>query len=336
IYLLQIAWKLILNRKTVDRVTEGDLVIAPSDYWGTLKADVEEMLQTKKKRHQRVLSEGTAVTISVNDRSQRNLEKFYNSTNINWKPVEKQLRKWSNLLRIGRKLTIDVAFNYREDDDGHTMPSSRRVEKRGRVSATSRMLAECKAHIDAEEETTRRPSTWSLVYDRTRCGIRSCPLNLEGHDDVPGDIRRDLILESQTGRKSTKADASTTGLPSPSTIINVLLAQNGSASTVTSSLSRPPSDERLVIFGPREVAVREYCKWLESCATDEAYKADFRRICQVALENHLDLELILEDPDPGFFVQRGIRIGTARRFLRTINGWATATKLNTRLDQTAD
>lgn len=34
------------------------------------------------------------------------------------------------------------------------------------------------------------------------------------------------------------------------------------------------------------------------------------------LENHLDLELILEDPDSGFFVQRGIRIGTARRFLR--------------------
>ncbi|RJE17014.1 hypothetical protein PHISCL_10649, partial [Aspergillus sclerotialis] len=43
--------------------------------------------------------------------------------------------------------------------------------------------------------------------------------------------------------------------------------------------------------------------WLESRSTDEAYKADFRKLCQVTLENHLDLELILEDPDSGFFVQ---------------------------------
>lgn len=75
-------------------MTEEDLVVAPSDYWGrTLKAEIEDMLQTKKKRHQRVRSEGTAITVAVNDRSQRNLEKFYNSANINWKPLEKQLYK---------------------------------------------------------------------------------------------------------------------------------------------------------------------------------------------------------------------------------------------------
>ncbi|KAJ5720181.1 hypothetical protein N7493_007059 [Penicillium malachiteum] len=66
------------------------------------------MLQLKKKRHQRVRSEDTAVTMKSNDRSQRNIEKFYNSAKIDWKPVEKQLRKWSNLLRIGKKLTIIV------------------------------------------------------------------------------------------------------------------------------------------------------------------------------------------------------------------------------------
>lgn len=81
-----------------------------------------------------------------------------------------------------------------------------------------------------------------------------------------------------------------------------------------------------MIPGPREAAVRDYCKWLESRATDEEYKADFRKVCQVTLENHLDLELILEDPDAGFFVQRGIQIGTARRFLRDINEWATVMK----------
>lgn len=147
---------------------------------------------------------------------------------------------------------------------------------------------------------------------------------LDGHDDVPRDIRRDLALESQAGRKLKKGDVSTTGLPYPPTITNVLPGLNGSASTVTSSPPRPLSDDPLIIAGPRESAVREYCNWLESRVTEENYK--------VTLDNHLDLELILEDPDSDFFVQRGIRIGTARRFLRDINKWATAMKSNAHLD----
>lgn len=352
-----IAWKLILNRKTVGRVTEDDLVVAPSDHWeDSLKADVDDMLQTKKKRYQRVRSEGTSITVSVNERSHRDLEKFYSSTNINWAPVEKQLRKWSNLLRIGKKLRVVIAFNYRQEDD-IPMSVSRRVEKRGPVSATTRMLAERDAHIDAEEESTGRTSTWSLVYSRMRCDVRSCPLksdwcwedpkdkkhyklraphlgrlidyvdsggNLEGHDDVPDDIRRDLVLESQTGRKSKKLDnAPTTGAQYPPININVLPAQAARASVVETSPPRPSSSNRdRVIPGPREPAVRNYCKWLESRATDEAYKADFRRICEVTLENHLDLELILDDPDPGFFIKQGIKTGTARRFIRDIDEWA--------------
>ncbi|CAG8079297.1 unnamed protein product [Penicillium nalgiovense] len=130
---------------------------------------------------------------------------------------------------------------------------------------------------------------------------------LDTYNDVPNDIRRDLVLESQKGRKSRKTDV-TNGPLYPSTIINVL--------------------PHVIIPRPREVAVREYCEWLESRATDEAYKADFRKICQVTLDNHLDLELILEDLDSGFFVERGIQIGTARRFLRDINEWATVMKPN--------
>lgn len=78
-----IAWKLVLNRKTVGKATEDDLIVAPSEYWdGTLQANVEDILQTKKKRSQRVRSEGTAVTVSVNDKPLKDFEKFYSSTNI--------------------------------------------------------------------------------------------------------------------------------------------------------------------------------------------------------------------------------------------------------------
>jgi molybdopterin-guanine dinucleotide biosynthesis protein A len=82
------------------------LLYLPAIYWEEfLKADLENMLQTKRKRHQRVQSESTAITVSVNDRTQSPLENC-SSININWIPVEKQLRKWSNLLRIGKRLKI--------------------------------------------------------------------------------------------------------------------------------------------------------------------------------------------------------------------------------------
>ncbi|KAJ5608658.1 hypothetical protein N7528_009225 [Penicillium herquei] len=326
-------------------VSEKGLVLAPRDYWTeALKPAVEEMLQMKKKSGQRVRSEGTAVTVKASDRSQQNLELFCAAT-IDWKSVEKQLRKWSNLVRIGKTLTIDIVFNYRGDDEG-----ARKVEKRGRVSATSRMLVERKRHIDAEEDMTERPATWDHVYKLMRCDVRSCPLKsdwcwedprdqkhyklraphlerlidfvdgggcLDTHGDVPNNIQRDLILESQTGRKSRKTDVASTGPPYPPAIINVLPAQSSVTPAVTSSGHRLSSDKPVVIPGPREAAVREYCEWLESRATDEAYY----------------LELILEDPDSGFFVERGIQIGTARRFLRDINEWAIEMKSN-RPDQT--
>lgn len=85
--------------------------------------------------------------------------------------------------------------------------------------------------------------------------------------------------------------------------------------------SLSPNDHP-VLPRPREAAVKEYCKWLESRATEKAYKADFRSICEVTLENHLDLELVLEDPDPSFFVKQGIKTGTARRYVRDIYEWA--------------
>ncbi|KAJ5783415.1 uncharacterized protein N7518_009092 [Penicillium psychrosexuale] len=319
-----IAWKLVLNRKTVGKVTEDDLIVAPTNAFA-LKAQLSPCLRR--------------CIVSVNDKSLKDFEKFYSSTNIGWKPVKKQLRKWRNLLRMGKKIRVLIAFNYSYDDDDQARLSSRRVEKRGRVLATSRMLAEYKAHIDTEEEATGRPSTWSLVYDRMRCVIRSYPLmsdwcwedpkdkkhnklrapylerlidhvdeggSLNDHDDAPSDIRRDLILESQAGKKSKRYQCS------PS-ISRAYFDRR----FIT---SRPVSHESLMIPGTREQAMREYCNWLESRANDEDYKADFRKICQVTLENRLDLELILDGPDAGFFfVQREIQIGTARRFLCDIN-----------------
>jgi hypothetical protein len=56
--------------------------------------------------------------------------------------------------------------------------------------------------------------------------------NLESHDNIPDDIRRDLVLESQAGKKSRKADdAPATGVPYTLISINVLLCDSEVNST---------------------------------------------------------------------------------------------------------
>ena len=105
-----IAWKLMINRTIEARETEQDLVVPPSEYWEKhLKQKIEELVHMKK-RNRRVRSEDTAIVVSVNHRNQGPLEKLYNSTNIDWKPVESQLHKWSNLVRMGRTPHVAISF----------------------------------------------------------------------------------------------------------------------------------------------------------------------------------------------------------------------------------
>jgi hypothetical protein len=108
--------------------------------------------------------------------------------------------------------------------------------------------------------------------------------------------------------------------------IHVLPAPTQQALTAAPSPTRPSSTvESLLIPGPREQAVRNYCKWLELKATEDDYKADFRRICQVTLENLLDLDLIVQSSDRQFLInfyrERGNKIGTILNFMNKIHEW---------------
>jgi hypothetical protein len=59
-------------------------------------------------------ADATTIAISVNDRLEYNITKRFEKLEIDWLIVERQLQAWSHLLRIGKKLGINVSFNYIE------------------------------------------------------------------------------------------------------------------------------------------------------------------------------------------------------------------------------
>lgn len=55
--------------------------------------------------------------------------------------------------------------------------------------------------------------------------------------------------------------------------------------------------------------------------TDDTLNAAFRQVCDVMLENGLDLEQVYKDQNPEFFINNGIKMGIARRFVEDIRRW---------------
>ncbi|KAJ5365325.1 hypothetical protein N7517_008211 [Penicillium concentricum] len=224
-----IEWKVTVNKKVLSRDTEEDVALTPSAYWPTtLKGKLEKLLDGKTPGKGRVKSDDTSIVVSVNNRSQRDLTKRFDHLDIDWTAVEKQLLRWGELCRRGKKLRLSITFKYVEDDR-LSKTASGRVEKRGRSSVTKRMLNELDVQVDAEENSSGQESVWRAVYTLMRCPSSSCHLGphcwqdphgkkhyalrshhlkrliafvekgntLQSHEDVPEIFREELFMEEQ-------------------------------------------------------------------------------------------------------------------------------------------
>jgi hypothetical protein len=243
--------------------------LAPTFYWPLfLRPKLEKLLCKKLPSNKRVRPDDTNVVISVTDRSERDLTKRFDETDIEWPVVEKQLVAWGELFRAGKKLRLDISFNYIETGQLQTS-SVRRDDKRSRSSATQQMRTERYTQLDAEEATTGEPSVWRDVYTLMRCQGRSCHLgphcwedpvgkkhyklkthqikalirhvehggHLRTHDDVPEEIRQQIYAEEQQRleRHQRAAHVPSSNIP-PINITNVLRGPSSQSLMPTSAM----------------------------------------------------------------------------------------------------
>jgi hypothetical protein len=68
-------WKLTLTKRAAVKQTEEDLVVAPSDFWNQeLVFKIADIVRSKGKPYSADLA---TITISVNDRSERDITKHF-------------------------------------------------------------------------------------------------------------------------------------------------------------------------------------------------------------------------------------------------------------------
>jgi hypothetical protein len=152
-----IEWKITVNNRMVSKDTEPDVVLAPAAYLQLiLKLKLEKLLCKKLAKNRPIKSEDTNVVVSVTERSQRDLAKRFDDTDIDWGVVERQLVKWAELFRAGKKLRLNFSFNYVETSQ-LLVTSSRKADKRG-SSTTKQMLAERAEQLGGEQESSGQPS----------------------------------------------------------------------------------------------------------------------------------------------------------------------------------
>lgn len=171
-----IEWKVAKNKRAISRDTEQDVVLQPAAYWDIiLNPKVQSVLTREIPQDKPVQAHVTEVVVSVNDRSERDLKRTFEKTNVVWSEIEDQLLAWGELCRAGKKLRVNLAFNFRDVPQAEST-QVRAGNRRGRRSATQAMHAERAAQIAADQEDSDQPALWQRIYALMRCAGPPCDL----------------------------------------------------------------------------------------------------------------------------------------------------------------
>ncbi|KXJ84980.1 hypothetical protein Micbo1qcDRAFT_169776, partial [Microdochium bolleyi] len=251
-----IEWKLTVDGRVVpgSKDSEQNLVLAPGDYWEkTLRSKLDKLSMKKLASNRSYRPDDTTVVVHVQDRSERDFVKRFDELDIEWSILEQQLLLWSNLFRAGRRLRIEITFNYIQTSGGAGV-TTKRGTKRGFASTSERMLAQRDMHLTAEEGSSGQPSICQQVYATFRCPGPPCHVGpycwqdkdtkkryrlkthhfkaliehveqggtLLDHDDVPSSLREQLFAEDQQRLEEQQRKATSRASCPPISITNIM------------------------------------------------------------------------------------------------------------------
>lgn len=291
---------------------------------------------------------------------------------IDWAVVQAQLEDWGQYIQRGKKFHVHLSFNYVQADATIASNSGRKGDKRGLTSTTKRMLNELDLRVRAEEAASGGQVKWQQVYQLMRCPGFPCPPGqycwidpvgkkhykllthhlkelvrhveqgntLETHDDVPLGLRQQLHAEEQR-KKDWRSGKVLRSPGNPSSItINILpsnpqekLAPDAQAHSVASVQvwdTTPAQD--LEIEGPREVAVKQYSKWLQEQYQDPSYQAEVRKVEEAMLDEGFGLKQICDARNSDFLAGKKIKRGIVDSFMHDIPIWNKRQKAGDRAD----
>lgn len=135
---------------------------------------------------------------------------------------------------------------------------------------------------------------------------------------MPDYSRNQLYAEEQqkTERKRKRDSSPTKGIAPIQVVLPTQLPH-----TLEEGRTGTPRSP-VMIVELRDQAVREYCKWQCSNVSDNDLKLEFQKARDLTLAEGLDLEQLYKEHEHQFLVEKGVKRGIARRFVRDIKTWA--------------
>lgn len=277
--------------------------------------------------------------VSITDRTERDLSKRFDEQDIDWERVEDQLRVWSHLLHVGKRLRVEISFICKEVSRSTSMTTRQSTR---RVEATAVQLAE-RDELLEEQETSGRSRVWSNVYNLMRCTGPPCDgryrwrdanrkhfrldtsiltklvqyaeegNQLDTHQDVPPRILDLIYAKEREGiERKLKRKASGSEGERPINIINVLpgsyyqaqaLIEGSLGSNLeTSDVAQGRRSDGLRIPKPRDEAPISYRQWHCAQINNPTWKAGFWEARWITMDACLDLRYVYADQDVNFYV----------------------------------
>ncbi|KAK5189083.1 hypothetical protein LTR96_011243 [Exophiala xenobiotica] len=308
-------WKARLNRKAFTTQSEPIVVVSLDCYW------------------RRVLKDRLEEVLSVTQRALRPVTTDFDVDKLDWTVPDGQLLEWSQHFRNGKSLRVNLSFNYVEGNPESASRATRRADRRGQTSASTRMRADRVRHIETERQTTGLDSNWPEAYAFVRCQKQSCesgphclvdsndvhrkiyPTHLKRfvehvaehglpatHNGIPSYLQHQIIAEDEERRKHKEKKKSVSGpaVP-PISITNVMPGPSGRTPQAESGQVRSTPGHhvhtagltQLEFLGLREDALRKYTMWQQSRFRDPVIQAEFGKALEIALKKRLFLEFDL-------------------------------------------